>query len=266
MDSESINSFVKEIGARRLCLIKSAAADAEAVCRKVFCSYFAKDAYVVLQELPSFICQDIKTLTKDKATPYAASVFNTHLLGTNLLRKGIDLVFEDLGKSFHKRYEGFVLCAVNKQSGADVDDFLDKLPELSQAKLELLDAHTSESEEILSTDFLQKLIDDAHRRSDSTQVIASYARCHPAVLQLLYPGLKESSDFKQAAANYVGGFGFYFVIKLRSETRATEAGELITKDLCILRDRDNTELIVQVLSPDAKNSILALENYLNNLL
>lgn len=43
--------------------------------------------------------------------------------------------------------------------------------------------------------------------SDVAQVAANYLRCHPAVDEVRYPGLKSDPDFGQAARMLVGGFG-----------------------------------------------------------
>ena len=43
--------------------------------------------------------------------------------------------------------------------------------------------------------------------SDVAQVAAHYLRCHPAVDEVRYPGLKSDPDFEQAARMLVGGFG-----------------------------------------------------------
>lgn len=43
--------------------------------------------------------------------------------------------------------------------------------------------------------------------SDVAQVVANYARCHPRVEAVRYPGLKGDPLFDEAAHTLVGGFG-----------------------------------------------------------
>lgn len=43
--------------------------------------------------------------------------------------------------------------------------------------------------------------------SDVAQVVAHYLRCHPAVEEVRYPGLKSDLQFSVAACKLVGGFG-----------------------------------------------------------
>lgn len=46
-----------------------------------------------------------------------------------------------------------------------------------------------------------------HRASDAASVLAHYLRCHPAVFELRYPGLKDDPSFALAARTLIGGFG-----------------------------------------------------------
>lgn len=46
-----------------------------------------------------------------------------------------------------------------------------------------------------------------HRANDAAAVIAAYLRAHPKVVQLRYPGLKDTEQFKIASTQLIGGFG-----------------------------------------------------------
>ena len=43
--------------------------------------------------------------------------------------------------------------------------------------------------------------------SDVAQVVANFARCHPRVQEVRYPGLKSDPVFEEASHTLVGGFG-----------------------------------------------------------
>ena len=43
--------------------------------------------------------------------------------------------------------------------------------------------------------------------SDVAQVVANFARCHPRVREVRYPGLKSDPVFEEASHTLVGGFG-----------------------------------------------------------
>ena len=43
--------------------------------------------------------------------------------------------------------------------------------------------------------------------SDVAQVVANFARCHPRVREVRYPGLKSDPVFVEASQTLVGGFG-----------------------------------------------------------
>lgn len=57
-----------------------------------------------------------------------------------------------------------------------------------------------------------------HAESDAAQVIASYLRCHPRVVEVRYPGLKDDPSFGVAARTLQGGFG------TRVDYRCAEGG------------------------------------------
>ena len=46
-----------------------------------------------------------------------------------------------------------------------------------------------------------------HEASDAAQVVASYLACHPRVVRVSYPGLRQDASFEVAARTLTGGFG-----------------------------------------------------------
>lgn len=94
--------------------------------------------------------------------------------------------------------EGLGLIALSRDAG-------DVLPVASQ----VLDALPQASSDELSRALEILGAQPAHWRatSDAAQVVAAYLRCHPAVRDVRYPGLRGDPSFEVAARTLQRGFG-----------------------------------------------------------
>lgn len=151
---------------------------------------------------------DVRTLARrrDEAPaaeriPLAVDVSLTSALGCPAGRLGADVALASLDRVVCQSGCGMAMVGLRREAlqGRDgcggMADAASALPVPDGQRLRALAAGMA-------------TFDERRRRAnDVAQVMAAYLRCHPAVLDVRYPGLTDDPSYEAAAANLEDGFG-----------------------------------------------------------